>query len=247
MPRASIVLCGIAFISAALLGVLRFQSEKAKQLAELRLAAETARAAQLGADLAATQEKNAALATANTRLESDLANSQANLAATESRAAQLDRELLQAKAALAVHESNARALHTEIAALRDDLAQTRATFASPETVADYQHAIAELERQLAAARSHSTRSSDASLTATLASRAGVATILSVGPQNAFVVLDFGGDRGARLGQKLQVNHGTDLRATVLISDVRPNLSIAQVLPDTLRGVLQKGDQAILLR
>ena len=64
---------------------------------------------------------------------------------------------------------------------------------------------------------------------------------------AGLVLDFGAQRGAQLGQKLGVNQGTQPIATVLISDVRPNLSIAQVLPDSLRGVLQKGDHATLLR
>jgi hypothetical protein len=72
-------------------------------------------------------------------------------------------------------------------------------------------------------------------------------VLSVGPGNAFVVLNFGTARGAQLGHRLTVNQGTDTVATVLISDVRPNFSIAQVLPDTLRGVLQKGDSATLLR
>ena len=44
-----------------------------------------------------------------------------------------------------------------------------------------------------------------------------------------------------------MQRGTDEVATVLISDVRTNFSVAQVLPDTLRGVLQKGDLAVLIR
>lgn len=41
--------------------------------------------------------------------------------------------------------------------------------------------------------------------------------------------------------------GTGALATVLIRDRRPNPSIAQRLPDPLRGVLQKSGRAILLR
>ena len=78
-------------------------------------------------------------------------------------------------------------------------------------------------------------------------RAGRATILTVGPESAFVVLNFGSARGAQLGQKLAVSQGSDEVATILISDVRANFSVAQVLPDTLRGVLQKGDLAVLIR
>ena len=48
-------------------------------------------------------------------------------------------------------------------------------------------------------------------------------------------------------QTLLDSPGTSEIATVLISDVRANFSVAQVLPDTLRGVLQKGDSAVLLR
>ena len=79
------------------------------------------------------------------------------------------------------------------------------------------------------------------------SRPGRATVLTVGPSSAFVVLNFGSARGAQLGQRLTVSQGTDVVATVLISDVRTNFSVAQVQPDTLRGVLQKGDLALLIR
>jgi hypothetical protein len=83
-------------------------------------------------------------------------------------------------------------------------------------------------------------------TAVFANRAGRATVLSVGPSNAFVVLDYGSDRGAQVGQQLAVSQGTTVVATVLISDVRPHFAIAQVQPDTVRAVLQKGDLAVLI-
>ena len=62
-----------------------------------------------------------------------------------------------------------------------------------------------------------------------------------------MVLNFGSARGAQLGQKLAVSQGIDEVATVSISDVRTNFSVAQVLPETVRGVLQKGDLAVLVR
>ena len=49
-----------------------------------------------------------------------------------------------------------------------------------------------------------------------------------------------------LNQRLSVSQGTEIVATVLISDVRTNFSIAQVQPDTLRGDLHKGDSALLI-
>jgi len=84
-------------------------------------------------------------------------------------------------------------------------------------------------------------------TAAFTNRSGRASVLSIGPSSAFVVLNFGSARGPQLGQRLNVSQGTESVATVLISDVRTHFSIAQVQPDTLRGVLQKGDSAILVR
>ena len=103
-------------------------------------------------------------------------------------------------------------------------------------------------RQLASARNGAVApAAVGASTAVFTSRAGRATILTVGPESSFVVLNFGSARGAELGQKLTVSQGTSEVATVLISDVRTNFSVAQVLPETVRGVLQKGDLAVLIR
>ncbi len=69
--------------------------------------------------------------------------------------------------------------------------------------------------------------------------------MSVGPENAFVVLNYGANRGAQIDQRFAIRSGPDLLATVRISDVRSQFSIAQVEPDSLRGVLHKGDLALL--
>jgi len=188
-------------------------------------------------------------------LTGELNDAKSKLAVADSRTVQLDRELTAAKSDLsaakevvAVYDLTARALADEVAALRQDLSDTRASNASPEAVAAYKNTIAELERQLATARNGAAAPSAAGAsTAVFASRAGRATVLTVGPESAFVVLNFGSARGAQLGQKLSVNQGTAEVATILISDVRTNFSVAQVLPDTLRGVLQKGDLAVLMR
>ena len=72
-----------------------------------------------------------------------------------------------------------------------------------------------------------------------------AAVMSVGPDNAFVVLNYGANRGAQVGQRFAIRSGSDLLATVSLSDVRSQFSIAQVEPDSLRGVLHKGDLALL--
>ncbi|HVS52060.1 MAG TPA: hypothetical protein VHD62_06860 [Opitutaceae bacterium] len=248
MSRLPVILNVVALLCAATLGALFFQTQRARRQLEATLADETMRASKLAASLAVAHEENAALKSHLGETESELGATKTKLAASDARATQLDRELAQAKSAIAMHERNAQALAAEIASLRQDLADARSSSASPEAVAAYKNTIAELERELAAAGNGVAAPNAAgAATAVFASRTGRGTVLSVGAENAFVVLDFGATRGATVGQKLTIGGGTDPIATVLISDVRPNFSIAQVLPDTLRGVLQKGDVAVLLR
>lgn len=255
MHRLPFFLCALALIGSGLSAALYFQIGTSKQALELRLADVTSRAAQLDRDLAAANQQNGSLKAKLGTASADLDATRIKLGALESRTGQLERDLAGAKSDLSaakevvsVYELTARALASEVAALRQDLSDSRASNASPEAVAAYKSTISELERQLASARNGAVAPGVvAASTAVFTSRVGRATILTVGPQNAFVVLNFGSARGAQLGQKLTVSQGASEVATVLISDVRANFSVAQVVPDTLRGVLQKGDLAVLVR
>jgi septal ring factor EnvC (AmiA/AmiB activator) len=248
MNRLLPILCILALAGAGALGYLRFQSEKARRTLQAQLGAEANKVQTMSVELEAAKEESGALTAKVRALESDLGAAKANLASATAKATQLDNALSQARATLAVHEQNAKALATELATLRRDLEDTRAANASPEAIATYKNTIAELERQLASVQNGAAAPSAAGAsTAVFASRPGRAMVVTVGPGNAFVVLNYGADRGAALGQRMTVSQGTDVVATVLISDVRPNFSIAQVLPDTLRGVLQKGDSALLIQ
>lgn len=254
MHRLPVILAIVAILGSAVSAFLFFRIGNTKQVLEMRLADAAERAAKLDADLAAANEHNGSLKAKLGALGTEIAGSRKQLAATqarvgqlEKRAGQLERDLGQAKDVLSFYEATARALADDVEALQKDLSDSRASHASPEAVAAYKSTIAELERQLATARNGAALTGAGASTAVFASRAGRATVLTVGPENAFVVLNFGTARGAQLGQKLNVSQGTAIIATVLISDVRANYSVAQVLPETLRGVLQKGDSAVLVR
>lgn len=248
MSRLPLILCVVALLGAGVSAVLFFQIGDSKKILASRLSDATARQARLESDLAAANEQAGTLKAQAAVLEGELGATRTKLTAAEARAAQLDRDYTQAKLVLGVYDQTARALADEVAALRQDLADARASEASPQAVEAYRKTIAELERQLAHARNGATAVAlPGAATAVFSSRSGRATVLTVGPENAFVVLSFGANRGAQLGQKLTVSQGTEVVATVLISDVRANFSIAQVLPETLRGVLHKGDSAVLLR
>ncbi|MBL9209447.1 MAG: hypothetical protein JNL92_03215 [Opitutaceae bacterium] len=256
MPRLALFLCLLALLGSAVSAALYFQIGNSKQVLELRLADANARATKLDADLARANEETGRLKAKVASVSGDLQQARSDLAAAGSRAAKLELDLGAVKldlsstqSVVALYERTAQGLAEDVARLKQDLADTRASLATPEAVAAYKAAIAELERQLATARNGVALPATAGAsTAAFSSRAaGRATILSVGPDNAFVVLNFGAARGAEVGHRLTVSHGTNEVAVVLISDVRPNFSVAQVLPDTLRGVLQKGDLAVLIR
>ncbi|MES2694474.1 MAG: hypothetical protein V4773_13445 [Verrucomicrobiota bacterium] len=253
MHRFPLVLCALALASCVVSGVLFFKIGNSKQVLESRLTDATTRATHLESSLATANEQNGALKSqrlaANAALSethTQLRETRTQLTAAESRVAQAATDLAQTKAVLELYEQTARALSTEVATLRQDIEDIRATHASPETIEAYRTVVAELEKQLATARTAPAAPNPAAAsTAVLTNRAGRATILTVGPESSFVVLNFGSARGARLGHKLIVSQGTAEVATVTISDVRTNFSVAQVTPATLRGPLQKGDIAVL--
>ncbi len=250
-----IILCTFALFGAMFSGALYLKIGNSKQILAAELSSAHDRATRLQTDLAAANEQTGSLKAKVASLESTLDTTRTQLTAAaeklseaELRAVVLDHDLGSAKTLIRLHEQNAKALAAEVAALREDLDDSRNSNASPEAVAAYKSTIAELEKQLATARQGATASAGfGASTAVFTNRSGRATVLNVGPSNAFVVLNFGSTRGAQLGQRLTISQGTEIVATVLISDVRANFSIAQVQPDTLRGVLQKGDSAILIR
>ena len=255
MHRLPLILCLVALAGTVLSGALYLRIGDSKRVLEVRLAESERRGAQLGFDLAtAKREGEETRARADSAVaraaasEVELARTRERLSSAENRGADLERNLADTRTVLAVYESTAKSLGDEITALRRDLDESRRANASPEAVQAYRNTIAELERQLASARNGAALpTATGASTAVFTNRAGRSTVLSVGPQNSFVVVNFGSARGAQLGHRLNISQGNSVVATAVISDVRAQFSVAQVQPESLRGVLQKGDSAVLIR
>ena len=70
-------------------------------------------------------------------------------------------------------------------------------------------------------------------------------VTAVDAQFDFVVLDIGGDQGAKEHGELLVSRGEKLIGKLRILDVKKNHSIANILPDWKQGEIQTGDLVIV--
>jgi hypothetical protein len=199
--------------------------------------------------------------TENKRLQSDLSAMDVDLGATKTRLTaaeaakvQLGRELRTSREKLTATESKVMELNEAVQSLQTELTAANSKATSPARLAEYQMKIESLEQALAAARSNriATQSAakapaaeDGLLLST--NRARTSSVMSVGPESAFVVVNYGAAHGALPTQIMSIRRGTETIATALISDVRENFSIAQVQPESLRGALHKGDSAVIAK
>lgn len=230
-PRPALIVLGLL---ALLLGLLGFREYRLRLAVTAELTQAQARALQAATAAAAQQTEIDALDTA-------LGEARTRLTVAEARQIELGGELTETREQLAARDASLLPLQNENARLTADLAQMTAR--SSELVAAYDLTMAELARQLdELARPEPAASPVIPLLSTHRSRS--AQVVSVGPSSAFVIINYGAAHGALPRQEMLIMRGTDTVARVHISDVREQHSIAQVLPDSLSGVLHKGDSAV---
>ena len=171
------------------------------------------------------------------RTESEAIRSQ--LAAAEARAITLSRELSEVRTQFTDQTATLQQREAALDELKKELIQSRLNGAAALNAGleEHRRTIRQLEQDLLEAQ---TRAAPA------APEARAMKVLSVGPADAFVVLDYGSTRGAAVNQQLLVRRDSASLATVTISDVRENHSIAQVMAASLRGSLRPGDPVTLL-
>jgi chromosome segregation ATPase len=243
VKNLSIIISLLAVIIAAILGGLYWRSASDNSRLELSLSSVRSQNQALTTDLASAQELTKHQQVQLHSLDDDLGETKTSLTSARSNLIILQRQIEQLETNLAKSKATQRQLRGEVSSLSKALTQARASDASPETIASYQQAIRRLEQQLAALQSPTTQSLAIPVLTTHRSRS--TRVVSVGPSNAFVVLNYGASHGALPSQRMDIRRGTKQLATVQISDVRENYSIAQVRPDSLRDSLQRGDLATL--
>ena len=181
-------------------------------------------------------------------LDSQLGSFKARTTATETRNQLLARELT-------AREQREVSLMAELAELRQRSVSSAAEQpagvsqnSDPPPAVDvepYRRRIAELEQQLIQLLTRSLSEVPAETPPSEeAPPSRPHQVVRVGPGDAFVVLDYGTEHGARPQAIIRLWRGTSEMAQVQISDVRPRFSIAQVLPGTVKRQLQTGDLVV---
>lgn len=236
------VLVALLVLTAALVPSLLLRQQRARS--EVERAALEADRARLQAEVGRSAEAQAGLTARVNSLHGELADNRSRLAVQEGSVSDLRRELAQVRSQLEDRDRQALASQAEAANLRESLALAKleVSSAGADEIAAYQARIEALEADLASAVE---RTSPARPTTPAAVLPTSVPVQEVGPDNAFVVLGFGANEGARLDQQLEIRRGTESIATVLITGVDPHHAIAQVRPDTLRAGLHKGDLATI--
>jgi len=246
MRNLTLVLCLVALAGSVASGILFFLIGNSKQEMFQRWqdtdAQLTASQLRVGSLEASLDELN----TRNRTLDADLAAAKREITDQNLKMSQLQDALdlteearREAVTARETAIENLAAAHVELNALRDQLAGS----ISPMEAQRYRRTIADLEARTGELEQFISRQNrDPAL---IAGRAQHAQVLRVGPQNAFVVINFGANHGAGPNQRIQIQRGTEPLAQAEISLVKEHYSIAQVLAGTLSGNLRKGDAAFL--
>ncbi len=136
-----------------------------------------------------------------------------------------------------------RRLQKENSRLTQEVNVLKATSVPQEEISKYELTIANLERQVLELQQTQPLQQVASSlpTATPTDPSLRGSVLTVGKGASFVILDIGYSDGIRLQNELYVRHADTPIAKIQVTDVKENLSIARVLPESLVKTPEIGD------
>ena len=257
MKPLTLILCLIAILGSAASTFFYFQIDSAKEqlLQDSTLAA--TKTNHLKAQLNDAAVQGEVLQKRLAELDSELGEAKTKASAADSRSTQLGRETSQLRTQLAAKTESAQALATELIQVKRELSQAKlsASTASAEqsesdktTIAVLQARITDLLAAAAKAPLRSVkpartlRAADGSLLPPSAD--GISyQVVSIGANNAFVVINAGSALGIADKQNLVISRNGQTLAEAVISSCQEKFSIAQIVPRSLQGGLSKGDLA----
>ena len=253
MKSLTLVLCVIALLGSAASTFFYIKIGDTKTQLQQQVTQTSARATDLQAKLAEAGAQSEALQKRLAALDSDLGDAKSKATLSESRNVQLARDIDQLKNQITAKEDAAQALNTEIADLKREIAKATlaAAAASPEEIERYKQSIATLQARVTELEATKSTAAIAAANGTTGGGKPAAVglqgqVVSVGNQNAFVVIDVGSSKGVQVSNRFTLAHGGTTVATAQVSSVDEGYSVAQIAPDSLNGSLSKGDSATIV-
>lgn len=256
MKSITLVLCVIAILGAAASTYFYIQIGDKKEQLQQQVTTTEARANDLQAKLTESTAQADGLQKRLLSVDDERAAAVSKASAAETRGTQLNRDIAQLKNQITAKEDAEQALNREVSQLKRELAQSKlsASAATPEEIEGYKTNIATLQAritELEAGRGtvgtlpNTTGGTAAGSTTQVSPSSINAEVVSIGSQNAFVVLNAGSAQGVQVNQNFTLTRGGSTVATAQVSSVQDNFSIAQVAAGSIRGGLVKGDKAAL--
>jgi len=257
MKSLTLALCVIAILGSAASTFFYFQIGDTKTKLEQQLTQANESTTAVQAKLTDANSQIDALQKRLASMDSDLGDAKSKLTLADNHGVELARTVDQLKNQITAKDDAAKALNDEIAGLKRDLAAAKLSVASvsPEEIDNYKKTIATLQSRVNELESSKpAMASGAEGAATAASPASPAKaapglngqVVSVGAQNAFVVLNLGKAQNVQVNQKFSITRDGVPVASAQVSSVDDGYSIAQIAIDSLQGKLGKGDTATLV-
>ena len=251
MKSLTLVLCVVALLGSAASAFFYIKIGDTKTQLQQQVAQANTRTTELQDKLAEAGTQSEALQKRLAALDSDLGDAKSKITLSENRNVQLARDVDQLKNQITAKDDATQALNTEIADLKSQIAKaTLAAAASPEEIERYKQTIATLQTRVTELEAIKSTAAVAAANGTSGGAKAAAglegKVVSVGNQNAFVVINLGSSQGVQVSSRFTVARGGTTLATAQVSSVEENYSIAQIAPDSLNGKLGKGDSATIV-
>jgi len=206
----------------------------------------------LNAERAKTAKQAATIEDLQAQLEQSarsLQEARSNITVISARSNQLKRENQRYTEELEMRMDNEESLQRALADLKKDMAAQKANSITLEEANAYEQKIASLENTILRMESEAQKAPAPQIAEAYnnlkPAPSGVSgRILTVGPQSSFVIVSLGYTSGIRLDHLLVIQREGESIANIQVSEVKENLSIARILPGSMKTNPVEGDLVV---
>ncbi len=233
----------LAILGAIASGAFYYLNSQNKDTIEMEL--QTVRD-QLSSELAKNAQLSEEIDNLSTQIAqsaSSLQEARSNITVTAARSNQLKRETQRFSEELEMRIKKEESLQRSLSDLKKEMAEQRATTISLEEAQKFELKIASLESEILDLR-NTARKFPSSASSSEVKQAPLdlrGKILTVGPKSSFVITNLGYTNGIRLDHLLAIERAGETIANLQITEVKENLSIGRILPESFKTEPQPGD------